>query len=280
MRAGYYLGVMEAAFFDLDKTVIARSSTLAFGRPLLKEGMISKAVILKALYAQLVYHLVGADEAKMEKARVALLELTKGWERDRVQAIVSETLTEIITPTIYAEALELIAEHRAAGRRVYIVSSSGEELVKPLAEHLGVPHFIATRPQVDADGRYTGELEFYCYGENKAVAIRERAEQYGIDLEGSFAYSDSATDVPMLEAVGHPYAVNPDRELRAIAEQRGWSILDFTKPVTMRSRLASSVAAVPRPSPAAAIAAGTVVAAALAWASASRRRRGEDTPAL
>lgn len=268
---------MEAAFFDLDKTVIARSSTLAFGKPLMKEGMISKTVILKAVYAQLVYHLVGADETKMEKARVALLELTKGWEKDKIQAIVRETLTDIISPTIYAEALELIAEHREAGRRVYIVSSSGEELVKPLAEHLGVPHFIATRAQIDTEGRYSGELEFYCYGENKAVAIRERAEQYGIDLSESYAYSDSITDAPMLEAVGHPFAVNPDKELRALATEREWPILEFTKPVTLRSKIASSVASVPRPTPAQAIAAGTLVAAALAWA--AKRRRGEDPAA-
>lgn len=270
---GYYLGPMEAAFFDLDKTIIARSSTLAFGRPLLKEGLISKAVILKAVYAQLVYHLVGADEAKMEKARVALLELTKGWEREKIEAIVADTITDIITPVIYQEALELIAEHRAAGRRVYIVSSSGEELVKPLAEHLGVPHFIATRVKTDDEGRYTGELEFYSYGENKAVAIRDRAERYGIDLAESYAYSDSVTDVPMLEAVGHPFAVNPDKDLRAAATERDWPILTFEKPVTLRSRLASSVAAVPKPSPATAIAAGTLVAAALAWA--ARRRRGD-----
>jgi len=175
----------EAAFFDLDKTVIARSSTLAFGRPLMKEGMISRAMIVKALYAQLVYHLVGADEAKMDKMRDALLELTKGWEKDKIEALVRETITDIIDPVIYDEALQLIAEHRAAGRRVYIVSSSGEELVRPLAQHLGVPHFIATRAKVDRDGKYTGELAFYAYGENKAVAIKEHAQRYGIDLSKS-----------------------------------------------------------------------------------------------
>src|SRR5688500_10143104 len=156
---------MEAAFFDLDKTVIARSSTLAFGKPLMREGMISRGMILKAVYAQLVYHLLGADEAKMEKMRVALLELTKGWERDKLEALITETITDIIEPVIYAEALELIAEHRAARRRVYLVSSSGEEIVRPLAAFLGIPHFIATRARTDAEGRYTGELDFYCFGD-------------------------------------------------------------------------------------------------------------------
>ena len=261
---------MEAAFFDLDKTVIARSSTLAFGRPLMREGLISRSLIVKALYAQLVYHLVGADEAKMEKMRVALLELTKGWEKSRIEALVRETITDIIDPVIYSEALDLIGEHRAAGRRVYIVSSSGEELVRPLAEHLGVPHFIATRARVDENGLYTGELEFYCYGENKAVAIREHAERYGIDLENSYAYSDSATDLPMLETVGHPHAVNPDKELRETASERNWPILIFARPVSLRSRIASNV---PRPSPVAALAAAGLLAAGLVWA--ALRRRGD-----
>ncbi|MGH2727854.1 MAG: HAD family hydrolase, partial [Actinomycetota bacterium] len=195
---------MEAAFFDLDKTIIARSSALVFGRPFMKEGLISRSMIVKGMYAQLVYHLVGADEGKMEKMRVALLELTKGWEKDKVSQLVRETLEEIIDPIIYAEALELIEEHRAAGRRVYIVSSSAEEIVKPLAEYLGVPHVIATRAKVE-DGLYTGELEFYAYAEGKREAILEEAERLGIDLSASYAYSDSSTDVPMLESVGHPH---------------------------------------------------------------------------
>lgn len=252
---------MEAAFFDLDKTVIARSSTLALGRPLMREGMIPRSMIVKALYAQLVYQLMGADEAKMDKMRLALLELTKGWERDRLQELIRETVVQIIEPVIYEEALALIAEHRAAGRRVYIVSSSGEEIVRPLAEMLGVPHFIATRARVDEEGRYTGDLDFYCYGEHKATAMREHAERYGIDLSASYAFSDSATDLPMLEAVGHPHAVNPDKELRQIAVERGWQILSFRRPVTLRSRIAAGV---PKPSPVAAAAAVAFVGV-LAW---------------
>lgn len=260
---------MEAAFFDLDKTVIARSSTLAFGRPLMREGMISKALIVKAVYAQLVYHLVGADEGKMEKMRIALLELTKGWEKAKIEELARETIADVVDPVIYDEALTLIAEHRANGRRVYIVSSSGEEIVRPLAEYLGVPHFIASRARVDHEGRYTGELAFYCYGENKAVAIREHAERYGIDLSRSFAYSDSATDVPMLEVVGNPHAVNPDRELRATATERGWTILSFEKPVSLRARFASNV---PRPSPVATIVGATAVAAFVVWTALRRHR--------
>lgn len=263
---------MEAAFFDLDKTVIARSSTLAFGRPLYREGLITRSHIVRGMYAQLVYHLVGADEAKMEKMRTALLELTKGWEKEKIQQIVRETLTPIIDPIIFGEAMDLIREHRDAGRRVYIVSSSPEEIVRPLSEYIGVPHYIASRARIDEEGRYTGELEFYCYGEGKRIAIREHAERYGIDLAASFAYSDSMTDLPMLEVVGHPHAVNPDKELRRAAQERAWPILEFKRPVSLRQRIAERV---PRPSPAAAMAGGAILFL-VAWAIARRswqRRR-------
>ena len=226
----------SAAFFDLDKTVVAKSSTLAFGKPLYKEGLITPAVVLKGAYAQMAYQLLGADEKRMEKSRVALLELTKGWEADRVQQLVRETLQEIIDPLIYAEALELFEQHRDAGRDLYLVSSSGEEVVMPLAEYLGVPNVIATRAGIDEEGRYDGTLDFYCYAENKAIAIRAEAEAKGIDLESSYAYSDSVTDVPMLEAVGNPVAVNADKELRRVAEERGWEIRDFQQPVRLRDR--------------------------------------------
>ena len=264
---------MEAAFFDLDKTIIAKSSALVFGRPFYKEGLISRGHIVKGMYAQLVYSLIGADENKMDRMRTALLELTKGWDRDKVSALVRETLEEIIDPIIFEEALELIEEHRAAGRRIYIVSSSAEEIVKPLAEYIGVPHVIATRATIDDEGRYSGELEFYAYAEGKREAILEEAARENIDLSASYAYSDSATDIPMLETVGHPHAVNPDKELRKVAEEREWTILNFRNPVSLRRRFADRVERVPRPSPAAAALAGTAVLAVLGWAWLRRTRR-------
>jgi HAD superfamily hydrolase (TIGR01490 family) len=258
-----------AAFFDLDKTVVAKSSTLAFGRPLYREGLISPTVVLKGAYAQLAYQLLGANEGRMEKSRVALLQLTKGWNADRVQRLVRETLQEIIDPLIYEEALELFEEHRRAGRDLYLVSSSGVEVVKPLAEYLGVPHVIATRAGIDADGNYDGTLDFYCYAENKATAITEEARERGIDLEASYAYSDSVTDLSMLEAVGHPVAVNPDRELRRIAVEREWEIVDFVRPVALRSRLST----VPRPPAEVVAGAGALSAVAVAgWVLYQRHR--------
>lgn len=263
----------QAAFFDLDKTVVAKSSTLAFGKELYREGLLSRSIVMKGAYAQLVYHLFGANEERMERSRVQLLELTKGWEAARVQRLVRETLQEIIDPLVYAEALDLFDEHRRAGRDLYLVSASGVEIVRPLAEYLGVPHVIATVSGIDEDGRYDGTLDFYCYGEAKAVAIRAEAEERGLDLTGSYAYSDSVTDVPMLAAVGNPVAVNPDRELRTEAEERGWEVRDFQQPVALRSRLRQ----VPKPPSDVVAGAGALGMAGLAaWV--LYQRRTSDSP--
>jgi phosphoserine phosphatase len=138
---------------------------------------------------------------------------------------------------MYAEALELMELHRAAGHRVYLVSASPEEIVLPLTDMLGVDGAICSRGEVDDEGRYTGRMAFYAYGPEKATAIRELAERVGIDLTASSAYSDSATDLPMLEAVGRPVAVNADRALAKVARERGWETLQFTKPIRLRDRV-------------------------------------------
>jgi HAD superfamily hydrolase (TIGR01490 family) len=225
----------EAAFFDLDKTVIAKSSTLAFGRPFFQGGLINRRAVLKGAYAQFVFSLAGADAAQMERMRSQITAMTTGWDVEAVHDIVRETLHGLIEPLVYAEAADLIEEHRAAGREIVIVSTSGADMVEPIGEMLGVDRAVATR-MVTLDGRYTGEIDFYAYGENKAVAIRQVAAEMGYDLADCWAYSDSATDLPMLEAVGHPTAVNPDRGLRKIAGERGWPVLTFSRPVALRSR--------------------------------------------
>lgn len=229
---------MQAAFFDMDKTILARSSGLALGRNFYREGMITKRLLLRGMVAQIVYLLLGASEGKMEKMRERALELTKGWDQAKVQEIVNEVMGDVLEPIIYREALDLIRDHQKEGRKVYIVSSSPEEIVRPFADLVGVDGAIASRSKVDEEGRYTGELEFYCYGSGKPQAMRELAEKQGIDLEHSYAYSDSATDLPMLEVVGHPVATNPDRELRRIAAENGWETVRFQNPVTLRKRIA------------------------------------------
>jgi HAD superfamily hydrolase (TIGR01490 family) len=254
---------MEAAFFDLDKTVIAKASMVAFSRSLYREGMISRSTILRALWGQLVYLHMGASDEKLARMRESVLKLTKGWEQARIGEIVAETLEEIVQPIIYAEALELIEEHQAAGRRVFIVSASPVEIVEPLGRYLGVDEVIASRARLDDEGRYTGEMEVYAYGPYKADIMRERAEAEGFDLSASYAYSDSYTDIPMLEAVGHPVAVNPDRVLLKVARERGWEVRSFVRPVRLRDRVPA-----PRPGPTAAVGgviAATVTAGLLGW---------------
>ena len=167
-----------------------------------------------------------------------MLALTKGWDRDRVREIVRETLLETIEPIIYAEALELM-EAAPAGRATASTWSppSPEEIVLPLAELLGVDGAISSIGEIDEDGRYTGEMAFYAYGPGKAEPCGTLAERNGIDLAESTAYSDSATDLPMLEAVGHPVAVNADRALAKVARERDWEVRQFTKPVRLRDRV-------------------------------------------
>src|SRR6478609_8089877 len=170
-----------AAFFDLDKTIIATSSTLAFSRPFFAGGLITRTSVIRSMYAQLVYLLGGADHNQIERMRRYLTGLTNGWEVATVQQIVADALHSIVDPVVYDEALELIRDHQRHGREVVIVSTSGSDVVEPIAELLGVSTVIATRLEV-RDGRYTGEIEFYAYGVNKASAIQEFAAREGYDL--------------------------------------------------------------------------------------------------
>jgi HAD superfamily hydrolase (TIGR01490 family) len=262
--------VRSAAFFDLDKTVIAKSSALAFGRPFYRDGLISRRDMVKAAYAQLMFRLGGADEQQMARIRDHVAELCKGWRVDQVRQIVNETLHELINPYVYAEAAALIDEHRSAGRDVVVVSTSGEEMVRPIADQLGIADVIATRMVVE-DGRYTGEVAYYAAGPTKAEAARELAKERDYDLESSYAYSDSVSDVPLLEAVGHPTVVNPDRGLRRIAGERGWQVLEFRHPIPLSRRLRERPAV---PVAAAAIGVGVGVAIGLAIYGRHRRSRG------
>lgn len=256
-----------AAFFDLDKTIIARSSTLAFSKPFQAGGLISRRSALRSAYAQFVYLAGGADEAQLARLRRFMSQLVGGWEVATVREIVADTLHHVVDPLVYDEAVELIAEHQLAERDVVIVSASGSEVVEPIGELLGADLVVASRLEV-VDGRYTGGIDRYVYAEEKAVALRELAEEHGYDLAQCYAYSDSVTDVPMLEAVGHAFAVNPDKELRRLATERGWTVLDFTAPVTLRSRLP-----VPPAVPTLTVLAvgGAVAVGGVVWAS---RRRG------
>src|SRR5258708_19154840 len=236
--------VRTAAFFDLDKTVIAKSSTLAFSKPFFDQGLINRRAVLKSTYAQFLFLMSGADHDQMDRMRSYITNMCTGWDVEQVKSIVGETLHDIVDPLVFAEAADLIADHKICGRDVVVVSASGEEIVAPISRALGATHAMATRMVVEG-GRYTGEIAFYCYGDGKVEAIRQLAAREGYALEHCYAYSDSITDVPMLGAVCHPTVVNPDRALRKEATARDWPVLTFSRPTSLRYRIPSpSVAAV------------------------------------
>lgn len=247
-----------AAFFDLDKTIIAKSSVMAFSKQFLEEGLMSRRLLMRGAYSQLVFATSSADAEKTEQLRRYLSSLVQGWDVATVNRIVAETMTTAVRPILYAEALRLINEHKMAGHDVVIVSASGREVAEPIGRMLGADRIIATEMTVN-DGRYTGEIERYVYGEGKGEAVRAEAEREGYDLSRSYAYADSLTDLPMLEAVGHPYVVNPSGELRRIALERGWPVFTFRLPV-------SSEESVPGVAKAGlALAAGAATAAGVSW---------------
>ncbi len=267
-------GTRTAAFFDLDKTIIARSSTLAFSKAFYAGGLLNRRAVLRSAYANLVFGVRGADHDRLEQMRTQLTAMIAGWEVEAVRHAVRETLHEIVDPIVYAEAVDLIEYHREAGHDVIIISASGSEVVEPIGELLGIDDVIATT-LVEEDGRYTGEVEFYAYGPHKATAMRTIAAERGIDLEASYAYSDSETDVPMLETVGHPFCVNPDRTLAEIAEERDWPVLRFERPVGLRRRLGLGARTGLAAAALGAVAGGVVVTVAM-----RRRRRTGTGPRL
>jgi HAD superfamily hydrolase (TIGR01490 family) len=259
-----------AAFFDLDKTIIARSSTFAFSKEFQAGGLISRGAVLRSAYAQFVYLVGGADHDQMEKMRQFMSQLCAGWDVQTVRDIVADTLHNIVDPLVYDEAVDLIEEHHAAGRDVIIVSTSGAEMVEPIGEMLGADHVVATRMEIDEHGKYTGKIRFYAYAENKAKAVKDLARKRGYDLDECYAYSDSATDVTMLEAVGHPFAVNPDKDLRKVAKERDWPVLVFERPVALGSRVKLPPA---KPTLAALAIAGVAGVGTAVWINARRARR-------
>lgn len=221
-----------AAFFDLDKTIIATSSAFAFGKEFFNNGLISRQEALEISLAKANFMLRGQSSEKMDSTRDTLAEMVAGWSVDEIQRITTETMRTVVTPAIYAEARELIRDHHAAGRSVIIISASASILVEPIARELGVDTVVATEMEVE-DGVLTGNVSRYLKGPAKADAVLSFAAEHGFDLKESYAYSDSATDIPMLELVGHPVAVNPDRGLKKHAMSHGWQVLSFKNPVPL-----------------------------------------------
>ncbi|MFN2471386.1 MAG: HAD family hydrolase [Gaiellaceae bacterium] len=220
-----------AAFFDLDRTFIRRSSALALAGAFRKHGIISRRQLVKAAFWQLLFAKRGADERAVREATEGGLRLLRGLRPEEVEELVRAALDRDLRPLVYPDALELAKRHQTAGEPAYLVSATLQEIVAAVAAALELDGSLGSICEVGPDGAFTGCVVRACHGAGKADAVRHLAASAEIDLDASTAYTDGLSDLPLLEAVGHPVAVNPDRELRRIARERGWPVLDFSRRV-------------------------------------------------
>jgi HAD superfamily hydrolase (TIGR01490 family) len=218
--------VRGAAFFDLDRTLLASSSSLALAGPFRKRGLIGRRHVLQAAVAQLAFVRFGAGQSRVGQTAQNAMKVLQGLPVATLREIVAESWSSVLGPLVYREALDAAAEHAARGERRFIVSAALQEIVDEIAAKLSFDGGLGSQAEV-TDGVYTGRLERRLYGPAKADALVELAGAEGLELGASTGYSDSHTDLAFLEAVGHPVAVNPDRALRRVAEERGWPIRRF-----------------------------------------------------
>jgi HAD superfamily hydrolase (TIGR01490 family) len=218
--------VAAAAFFDLDRTLIKRSSVLALAGSFRRRGLISRVDLVKSAFWQVLFVLRGASAERVRTAAEDGMKILDGFSVAEMQHIVGDAMETVLRPLVYEEPLHLLEQHRARGERVYIVSATLQEIVQHIADDLGFDGAIGSTCEI-VDGVYTGRTLRAAHGTGKADALRELAAAEGYDLADSTAYSDSYSDVPFLEAVGHPVAANPDRKLRRIAAERDWPVVRF-----------------------------------------------------
>jgi HAD superfamily hydrolase (TIGR01490 family) len=220
--------VAAAAFFDLDRTLIRRSSVLALAGRFRERGLISRLDLLKSACFQLLYAAHGASAARVRFAAEHGMRKLEGFAVEELQHLVGDAMEPLLRPLVYAEPLRLVEQHREHGERVYIVSATLQEIVQHIADDLGFDGAVGSTCEI-VDGLYTGRSLRAVHGEGKAQAVRELAAAEGLDLAACTAYSDSHSDMPFLEAVGSPVAVNPDPALRRAARERGWPVLAFSE---------------------------------------------------
>lgn len=218
----------NAAFFDLDRTLIRRASVLALAPSFRQRGVITRWDMVKAALWQVLFTARGADAETLRNAAEGGMRFLAGYPVAELRELVGDAMETVLRPLVYAEPLDLVQQHRARGERIYIVSTTLQEIVEHIADDLGFDGAIGSTCEI-VDGVYTGRALRGMHGAAKAVAVRELADAHDLELAASTAYSDSHTDVPFLEAVGHPVAANPDKQLRRIARERGWPILEFSQ---------------------------------------------------
>lgn len=218
-----------AAFFDLDKTLMAGSSGMQFARVAARQGIVSRRQLASWGFEHLRYRLRGTTDERTAEVLRAARELIRGVPAKTIERMGPDVMAAIL-PRVYPQMLEEVYAHQDAGRPAFIVSAAGNDVVETLATVLGMGGGIGTRYEIDVEDRFTGRLDGpFVYGPGKVEAMEDFAARHGIDLAQSYAYSDSLSDLPMLRAVGHPVAVNPDPSLAAIAHEEGWQVLRFER---------------------------------------------------
>ena len=235
-----------AAFFDLDKTLMEGSSAFQFARAVYETGLMSRRQLASDAWANLRYRLRGASDSQSQELRDRIAASLEGVRVRDLERLGWRVLRGIL-PRLHPEMLEIAYDHQDSGRPVYIVTAAAQELAEVLAHVMAFDGAIGSQFSDSRDGVYTGHASgLFVYGEAKAVAIAEVAEADGLDLEASYAYSDSASDLPMLRAVGHPVVVSPDADLRRLARQEGWQVMaldPLRRRVTIVGALAGAAAA-------------------------------------
>jgi putative phosphoserine phosphatase/1-acylglycerol-3-phosphate O-acyltransferase len=215
-----------AAFFDLDRTLLAGASGQVFSAAMKEAGLVSRSIPGEALLFR-VFNTIGETLPSMALARQGVT-LAKGKSQAAVQAAASTAahrLLEMVQPL----AAPLFDEHRSAGRPVVMATTTPFDMVKPLADLLGLDGVVATRYGVNSDGTYSGSLDGpFVWSAGKLAAVRTWADENDIDLAHSYAYSDSVYDTPLLAAVGHPFVVNPDSRMAVMAAARRWPTIDLS----------------------------------------------------
>ena len=220
---------MQGAFFDLDKTLMAGSSGMVFARVAGQHGLVSRRQIARWGRDHVRYRLRGATDDETKELLKVARETFRGAPAREIHRLGPEVLAGIL-PRIYPQMLEEVHHHQDAGRATFIVSAAGNDMVVQLAQVLNMEGGIGTSYEIGPDGAYTGALEGpFVYGKGKVEAMRRFADGHGIDLAASYAYSDSESDLPMMRAVGHPVAVNPDSALAKVARQEGWRVMRFDR---------------------------------------------------
>jgi HAD superfamily hydrolase (TIGR01490 family) len=217
-----------AAFFDLDRTLMAGSSAFQFGRAAYKAGLVSRRRLAADAWENLVFRLRGSTDAGTDALRARIGTLLEGVQVRDLQRLAPDVLAGVL-PRLYPRMLQIAYEHQDAGRPVFICTAAAQEVAELIAIVLTFDGAVGSVAEV-VDGQYTGRSGGpFTYREGKAEAIRELAEREDIDLATSYAYSDSESDLPMLRAVGHPVAVNPDIQLARVAREEGWEVLRFDR---------------------------------------------------